>query len=162
MDEPTNIPRSKKACASCGQEFEFLDGVSVSKCPECKLKDIEGTHSVEKVSIHYKQELGASLPAAKAGAKSPGKDYGNKASSKLKPVSSPPVVPLGGKKGDSGGGGGGGSSEEPHKPGKGEVHDPNALTPETPEEEEAAQRAIAQERGGGWEDQPRGENGQWK
>jgi len=54
--EPTCVPKETKICDYCGQPFEHLAGVNVSKCPDCKLKDISSQQPLKKVSIYNKDK----------------------------------------------------------------------------------------------------------
>lgn len=52
--EPTCIPKTTRVCDTCGNEFEHLSGVTVNKCPDCKLKDISPQKSPKRVTIYTK------------------------------------------------------------------------------------------------------------
>lgn len=54
--EPTCVPKETRNCESCGQPFEHLAGVTVKKCPDCKLKDITGQQPMKKINIYGKDK----------------------------------------------------------------------------------------------------------
>lgn len=94
--EPSCIPKSKSACKVCGQEFEHLAGVTVYKCPDCKLHDIDSNQPPKKVSI-YSQDHDSSVELQgnkPAGQTSPGRDVVTNPIAGLpgKPIKPPQVV----------------------------------------------------------------------
>lgn len=52
--EPSCVPKERRRCSVCGEEFDALAGVHVKKCPDCKLKDIDFQQPLKKVSIYSK------------------------------------------------------------------------------------------------------------
>lgn len=94
--EPSCIPKAKSACKVCGQEFEHLAGVTVYKCPDCKLHDIDSNQPPKKVSIYSQlHDNAVELQGNKSsGQTSPGRDVVQSPIAGLpgKPVKPPQII----------------------------------------------------------------------